>query len=60
MSKGVCYSDHNEDIRTKGSCDYCGGTENEHQERRQRAPEGVTFHDLTSFIRFCRVFCFSR
>ena len=19
-----CYSDHNEDIRTKGSCDYCG------------------------------------
>lgn len=24
-----CYSDHNEDIRTKGSCDYCGGTEPE-------------------------------
>jgi len=23
----VCYSDHNEDIRTKGSCDYCGGHE---------------------------------
>jgi hypothetical protein len=22
-----CYSDHDEDIRTKGSCDYCGGTE---------------------------------
>ncbi len=21
-----CYSDHNEDIRTKGSCDYCGDT----------------------------------
>ena len=21
-----CYSDHNEDIRTKGSCDYCKGT----------------------------------
>lgn len=20
-----CYSDHAEDIRTKGSCDYCGG-----------------------------------
>ena len=20
----TCYSDHNEDIRTKGSCDYCG------------------------------------
>lgn len=24
-----CYSDHNEDIRTKGSCDYCGGTDKE-------------------------------
>lgn len=24
-----CYSDHNEDIRTKGSCDLCGGTEPE-------------------------------
>lgn len=23
----TCYSDHNEDIRTKGSCDLCGGTE---------------------------------
>lgn len=23
----ACYSDHYEDIRTKGSCDYCGGTE---------------------------------
>lgn len=23
----TCYSDHNEDIRTKGSCDYCHGTE---------------------------------
>ena len=22
-----CYSDHNEDIRTKGSCDYCHGTD---------------------------------
>lgn len=22
-----CYSDHNEDIRVKGSCDYCHGTE---------------------------------
>ena len=22
-----CYSDHNEDIRVKGSCDYCGDTE---------------------------------
>lgn len=22
-----CYSDHNEDIRVKGSCDYCRGTE---------------------------------
>ncbi len=22
-----CYSDHNEDIRTKGSCDLCGGSE---------------------------------
>jgi hypothetical protein len=22
-----CYSDHNEDVRTKGSCDYCGGDE---------------------------------
>lgn len=22
-----CYSDHNEDIRLKGSCDYCHGTE---------------------------------
>lgn len=22
-----CYSDHNEDIRTKGSCDYCHGME---------------------------------
>ncbi len=22
----ACYSDHNEDIRTKGSCDYCHGT----------------------------------
>lgn len=22
-----CYSDHNEDIRTKGSCDYCGDNE---------------------------------
>jgi hypothetical protein len=21
-----CYSDHNEDIRVKGCCDYCGGT----------------------------------
>lgn len=20
----MCYSDHNEDIRTKGTCDYCG------------------------------------
>lgn len=25
--KVLCYSDHNEDIRTKGDCDYCGGTE---------------------------------
>lgn len=24
MTTAVCYSDHNEDIRTKGSCDYCG------------------------------------
>lgn len=23
----TCYSDHNEDVRTKGSCDYCGGNE---------------------------------
>ena len=23
----TCYSDHNEDIRTKGSCDLCGSTE---------------------------------
>lgn len=23
----ICYSDHNEDIRVKGDCDYCGGTE---------------------------------
>lgn len=22
----MCYSDHDEDIRTKGSCDYCGST----------------------------------
>jgi hypothetical protein len=22
----TCYSDHNEDIRTKGSCDFCFGT----------------------------------
>lgn len=22
-----CYSDHDEDVRTKGSCDMCGGTE---------------------------------
>lgn len=22
----ACYSDHNEDIRTRGRCDYCGGT----------------------------------
>jgi hypothetical protein len=22
----ACYSDHNEDIRVKGSCDYCHGT----------------------------------
>lgn len=22
-----CYSDHNEDIRVKGSCDYCGGVD---------------------------------
>jgi hypothetical protein len=20
----MCYSDHDEDIRTKGNCDYCG------------------------------------
>jgi hypothetical protein len=26
---GKCYSDHNEDILTKGSCDYCGGQESE-------------------------------
>lgn len=24
-----CYSDHNEDVRTKGACDHCGGTETE-------------------------------
>jgi len=24
-----CYTDHNEDIRTKGDCDYCGSTEKE-------------------------------
>ena len=24
--RNTCYSDHNEDLRTKGSCDYCGGT----------------------------------
>lgn len=23
----ACYSDHNEDIRTKGSCDFCHGRE---------------------------------
>ena len=23
----LCYSDHNEDVRVKGDCDYCGGTE---------------------------------
>lgn len=23
----ACYSDHNEDIRTKGACDYCGSDE---------------------------------
>ena len=28
-AKIKCYSDHNEDIRTKGSCDYCGGTKPE-------------------------------
>lgn len=27
-----CYSDHDEDIRTKGSCDMCGGTEREERE----------------------------
>jgi hypothetical protein len=26
VGRVICYSDHNEDIRTKGSCDYCGGT----------------------------------
>lgn len=26
LLSGRCYSDHNEDIFTKGSCDYCGGT----------------------------------
>lgn len=27
-TRGVrCYSDHNEDIRTKGACDYCGSDE---------------------------------
>lgn len=25
----MCYSDHNEDIRTKGVCDYCGESEPE-------------------------------
>lgn len=25
-----CYSDHDEDIRTKGSCDFCGGIEPGH------------------------------
>lgn len=27
ITERLCYSDHNEDIRTKGSCDYCRGTE---------------------------------
>lgn len=27
----VCYSDHNEDVRTKGSCDYCKGTSYEEE-----------------------------
>ena len=27
LSNDKCYSDHNEDIRVKGDCDYCGGTD---------------------------------
>jgi len=27
----MCYSDHNEDIRVKGSCDYCNGTQIEYE-----------------------------
>lgn len=33
-----CYSDHNEDIRTKGSCDLCGGTERDADERATHTP----------------------
>jgi hypothetical protein len=29
----ACYSDHNEDIRTKGTCDYCGSDERDEEER---------------------------
>lgn len=30
-----CYSDHDEDVRTKGSCDYCGSTRPEPDRRGQ-------------------------
>lgn len=34
----TCYSDHDEDVRTKGSCDYCGGTD----------PERMTTQEMTA------------
>ena len=37
----ACYSDHNEDIRTKGSCDYCGDNERDAIRQHRELPQGV-------------------
>ncbi len=29
VAHALCYSDHAEDVRTKGSCDYCGGADSQ-------------------------------
>lgn len=42
---GGCYSDHNEDVRLKGACDYCGGVTAVAD--YARCPDCGDWHDAT-------------
>jgi hypothetical protein len=42
-----CYSDHNEDVRTKGACDLCGDVD---PEPHDSVDDGVTVDDEGSLV----------
>ena len=49
----MCYSDHNEDIRTKGSCDYCRGVELEAESAPKREVKDRVLCAIWAFESYC-------